>query len=306
MLCSYINTNGTELKPFTPTEWFNLAKKMLHHQLQPADLMNFSKEDYKSKLDLDASLVQRILALLDRGANLTFELEKYHQQGINIITKADREFPKVLKIKLANTCPPLFYYAGDLDILKNKFIGFVGSRNIEKQDQNFAELTTNKILKQNYSIVSGGAKGIDTVSENIALNRGIAVTEYMADSMVGKMRKVEIIKAIQNAQLLLLSAVSPNAGFNAGNAMMRNAYIYAQAEAAVVVKADLQKGGTWNGAISNLRHHWCKTLCWKNAKYPGNMELIKRGAIAIDENWDGKIEHLNESPIPQQGELFNI
>jgi predicted Rossmann fold nucleotide-binding protein DprA/Smf involved in DNA uptake len=52
--------------------------------------------------------------------------------------------------------------------------------------------------------------------------------------------------------LVLLSPYDPQAGFNIGNAMQRNKLIYALADAALVVKSDYGKGGTWAGAIEQL------------------------------------------------------
>jgi predicted Rossmann fold nucleotide-binding protein DprA/Smf involved in DNA uptake len=53
-------------------------------------------------------------------------------------------------------------------------------------------------------------------------------------------------------QLVLISPYDPNAGFNVGNAMQRNKLIYALADASLVVSSDINKGGTWTGAIEQL------------------------------------------------------
>ncbi|MFZ4704317.1 MAG: hypothetical protein ACOYMG_30105, partial [Candidatus Methylumidiphilus sp.] len=52
--------------------------------------------------------------------------------------------------------------------------------------------------------------------------------------------------------LVLISPYDPAAGFNIGNAMQRNKLIYALADAALVVNSDLNKGGTWAGAVEQL------------------------------------------------------
>ncbi|OPY93454.1 MAG: Sugar-specific transcriptional regulator TrmB [Syntrophaceae bacterium PtaU1.Bin231] len=53
-------------------------------------------------------------------------------------------------------------------------------------------------------------------------------------------------------QLVLISPYDPAAGFNVGHAMQRNKLIYALADAALVVNADYNKGGTWAGAAEQL------------------------------------------------------
>ena len=106
--------------------------------------------------------------------------------------------------------------------------------------------------------------------------------------------------------MLLLSAVSPDAGFHAGTAMMRNRYIYAHATAAVVVRADYNRGGTWSGALENLKHHWSPTLCWNHPEYEGNQALIRKGAIPIDESWNGDPAALPQpEEEPEQISLFS-
>lgn len=55
-----------------------------------------------------------------------------------------------------------------------------------------------------------------------------------------------------DGRLVLISPYDPNAGFNVGNAMQRNKLIYAFADASLVVSSDINKGGTWAGAVEQL------------------------------------------------------
>ena len=56
-----------------------------------------------------------------------------------------------------------------------------------------------------------------------------------------------------DGRLALVSPYDPAAGFNVGHAMGRNKLIYALADAALVVSSDYQKGGTWTGAVEQLK-----------------------------------------------------
>ncbi len=98
----------------------------------------------------------------------------------------------------------------------------------------------------------------------------------------------------------------PDAGFNTGIAMMRNKYIYAQSDATVVIKADYNKGGTWNGAVENLKKGWSLPLCRNHLAYPGNKALIEQGAVPIDEDWDGDVEALGKERKNETAEQISV
>jgi predicted Rossmann fold nucleotide-binding protein DprA/Smf involved in DNA uptake len=56
---------------------------------------------------------------------------------------------------------------------------------------------------------------------------------------------------LREKKLVFLPPLYSEAGFNPGNVMTRNKYIYCRANAAVAVHS-AKTGGTWNGAIENL------------------------------------------------------
>ena len=289
-LCSHLCV-GDNVKPFEPKEWGELATKLINAKLQPEDIFYISKQEFKEKLFLSDDCIERIFRLIERNASLSVELSQLENIGINVVTRADKWYPYKLKKILGNNCPPLFYVAGDLSLLNHEFVGYVGSRTISDDDISFTKKTVAKTTAFNFGVVSGGAKGIDLVSEQQALEMGAPVVEYISDSMIKKIKNSVITKAIRNKKMILLSASKPDAGFNVGMAMMRNRYIYAQSSGTIIIKAEKNKGGTWAGAVENLKHEWCKELCWNN-NYSGNKALIEKGAIPIDEKWDGDINSL--------------
>ena len=87
--------------------------------------------------------------------------------------------------------------------------------------------------------------------------------------------------------MLVLSLAKPDAGFNVGFAMARNKFIYINSVGTVAVKSDYKKGGTWAGAAEAIKKGYCPVLCRDRKGYRGNEELIKLGAVPIDDTWDG-------------------
>ena len=305
-LCGQIGTTN-KVKPLENNEWVSVSKGLIEHKKTPKDLFNFSKEDFISVLNIfDEKEIERYQMLLARSASMAFELENLNKYGIKIITRASTSFPVRIKKLLGQQSPPLFYYAGDLNLLNYKYIGFVGSRDVKESDIKKLKNLVNHALAQGYGVVSGGAKGVDSIATEEILHNGGYAIEFLADSMIKKIKDHKYSQFIREKRLLLLSAVKPDAGFNTGNAMQRNKYIYAQSVATTVIKSNYNQGGTWHGAIENLKKSWVTEFCLKNENCLGNNELIKKGAIPINENFDFlNIENIGNVKELKQQSFFD-
>lgn len=286
LLCSNLALNYKidKIKPFTAIEWSKFAKLLLNSSIKrPANLFDLSKKDLKEQLFINDDECDRIMALLSKAGQLGFEINNLNNFGINIITRAEKEFPKVLKEKLKDKCPPVIYYCGDISILNNKLVGVVGSRNIDTYGLEFTQKIAHKIVKEGYSLVSGGARGADSISQEEVLSNGGKVAAFIADSMITKIKKKEIREAIMSNNLLLMSAINPKSGFTVYSAMDRNKYIYCLSDITVVVSSDYDKGGTWAGATENLKNNWVPIVVRYEENIPkGNNELIKLGGIKLE------------------------
>ncbi len=86
-------------------------------------------------------------------------LSEYNKKQIFVITIVDKEYPFILKnIYLP---PPVLYYQGDLGILNRKMIAIVGTRTPTDYGIHVVRKLVPQLVKNNYIIVSGLAKGID-------------------------------------------------------------------------------------------------------------------------------------------------
>jgi predicted Rossmann fold nucleotide-binding protein DprA/Smf involved in DNA uptake len=92
---------------------------------------------------------------------------------------------------------------------------------------------------------------------------------------------------IDEGRLTLISPYDPDAGFNTGNAMGRNKYIYGLADAALVVNSSFGKGGTWAGAVEALEHIKEVPVFVRNSgNVPeGNRQLLAKGGKPFPENF---------------------
>lgn len=68
----------------------------------------------------------------------------------------------------------ILYYAGNLEYLQTRGVAIVGSRNPSDNGIKRAEKITKLLVKDNFTIVSGLAKGIDAVAHKTAiLQKGV-------------------------------------------------------------------------------------------------------------------------------------
>ncbi len=308
LLCNHLLKDEVA-KPFSIVEWSNLATNIINSKIkEPAGLMQLSKQEIQDNLLISEEKAERIAILLSRGAKLAFTLEELSRKGIGLITKSDQEYPKRLKALLKKNAPPLLYYCGDISLINNNGIAVVGSRNIDEKGVKFAYDLAKKAVGENLAIFSGGAKGIDTTSEQSAIVNGGKVVSILADSLSQRIKKKEIREKIVNKQLLLISANNPDAPFSAGGAMNRNKYIYCLSSAAFVVASDFNKGGTWAGATENIKNSWVKTFIWNNKSYDGNVKLIEKGGIPLVDFAEKNLSDIINEKVPsnEQMDLFGM
>jgi predicted Rossmann fold nucleotide-binding protein DprA/Smf involved in DNA uptake len=204
-------------------------------------------------------------------------MDKWLRAGIWVVTRSDKEYPIRLKQRLGVTSPALFFGSGKRALLNKAGIAVVGSRNADDQDLDFSRQLGATTAEQGYSIVSGAARGVDEAAMSGALEaEGIAVG-IVADSLLRKAGSPRFRKYLQSGDLALISPFFPEAGFNVGNAMARNKYIYCLSEAAVVVHSGT-KGGTWGGAHEAIKKGWVPVWVKETGdKKAGNDLIVKAG-----------------------------
>ncbi len=274
---------------------------------KPLSRAMFWKLFHKYGDSLDAlvhSNEELVVELLKRSASITFSIEKLREIGIGIATFLDDEFPRRLMTKLGDQCPPLLYYCGNTDLASKKTVGYVGARNIEDQDVKWTQDRVCENIGNGFGIVSGGAKGIDSIAMNCALNNDGFAIGFLPDNFMAKIKEPLIRHSVQNGRLLLYSHVSPLSAKTrnsfVASAMERNKYIYALANATVVVHSDYNKGGTWAGAKEALSHGWGYVYVWDNKNYVGNQKLIELNGVALSDSGECLKERVCDKKIEQR------
>ena len=101
-------------------------------------------------------------------------------------------------------------------------------------------------------MAGGEEKAMHQAAWGVGGEGGGKPSGILADGLEKTAMNREHRNLLIDGQLVLISPYDPSAGFNVGHAMQRNKLIYALADASLIVSSDINKGGTWSGAIEQL------------------------------------------------------
>ncbi len=278
LLCGVLGKDHS-VKPLKQAEYNGLVQWLINQKMRPEDLLqhkNVEPAAIGSGIDQ-----QRLNHLLGRGVQLGFSVEEWQRNGIWVISRSDQDYPVRYKKHLKDKAPPLLFGVGDRSLLKGGGVAIVGSRNVDSDGENFTRNTAELCAYNGMPVISGGARGVDQVAMNAALDVDGTTIGVLAENLLKKSLERKARNAISNRKLLLISPFHPNARFTVGTAMGRNKLIYALADYGLVVSSDHKKGGTWAGATEELKRENSLTVFIRLGENvpSGNKELMKLGAL---------------------------
>jgi DNA processing protein len=140
----------------TPENVYNNFEDILkENKIISKKLKNFQKED----------MCYEILNLKETLA----------RKSIGYITYANPLYREKLRGILDS--PYFLFYRGNIDIINKKSIGVVGARNCSSYGLTVTKLVTKELITNNITLISGGARGIDSIAHKTALeNNGYNIS----------------------------------------------------------------------------------------------------------------------------------
>jgi len=153
--------------------------------------------------------------------NIELTLQHYREDGIECIAISDERYPRVLK---ESTNPPVILYCkGNINLLSSLCVATIGTRENTLVGEKIATKTVEFLVENNFTIVSGLAKGVDEITHKTALNQNgktIAVLPLIDNIYpVSNQRLAQDI--VENGGLLI-AEVKPNTHFHSSQLVKRD------------------------------------------------------------------------------------
>ena len=261
--------------------------KMKHAGLTNGQVLNVLR--YAENKEKELSL--RDIAVVSECRNPALFMERYKQVDDDFLKKSFEEFPSFSILdeiypwdlsEIYNP-PALFFYQGNIDLLELPKVAVVGSRDSSK----LGNQSVQKIIKElnnELIIVSGLARGIDTVAHMAALQNGgrtIAVIGTGLDVFYPKANKK--LQAYIGKNHLVLSEYGPGEQPLKFHFPERNRIIAGLCRGVIVAEAKMRSGSliTCERAMEEGRDVFAIPGSILDGKSDGCHHLIQEGAKCI-------------------------
>ena len=244
---------------------------------------------------LEENLIDEIV-IKRQDINPDAELELMEKEGIQAVVLTDDYYPKNLK-EIFNP-PAILYYRGSLNFLDNICLAVVGTRKFSNYGQQVTEDIVSQLAKNNITIISGLALGIDAIAHKACLDAGgqtIAILGSGADKQcVYPSSNRYIAEKIIASGGGIISEYPIGTNPTKFSFPMRNRIVSGLSRAVLVIEAPESSGAliTARYALDQNRDVWAVPGNIYNPNNQGTNKLIKDGAKLIT-SADDILQELN-------------
>jgi len=212
------------------------------------------------------------------------EWEKLLKHNTRIVSIYSDQYPENLK-HIYNP-PVILYYKGSLSNQDNYSLAVVGSRKASYSGMKAAEQITKGLVEYGFSIISGLARGIDTVAHKAALDNGGRTVAVLGSGLniIYPRENKKIASRIEETGLIL-SEYPLDTPPNAENFPRRNRIISGLSMGVLVVEAAEKSGAliTADFALEQGRDVFALPGNINNPLSKGTNNLLKQGAKLVTE-----------------------
>ena len=268
-------------------------------------LLNLDISGLMMHVGLTEEEAYRAYTLLNRGVQLTYALDGFAGEGIEVVTQYDAEYPDRLRRKLGASAPPAFYRCGNAALLNRPAVAIVGVSGVRTTPQVRAAIETlvRGAVERGYGIITGGEPGVSRMAANLVSELGGSLVDILGGGMREHLSDNGIAALVGTDRALAISLEHPDAMFTVSHAAARNRLLFALSDAAFVFNTDGRRG-----ELEALQNRTCDWIyAWE--AFEGNRPLIARGAVPFASLTDAELASISrhwESSRSQQMNMFDL
>jgi DNA processing protein len=260
-----------------------LIQRMRQLRLPFADLYNYSAAEFISLQLASNHKIPFIIDGLKDRTLLDQTLRDVEIGGAGYVTCIDEGYPELLQN--INGTPSVLFYQGDISILQQKTIAFVGARKAHGYSRFMAERLIKPLIEQDWCIVSGGALGADSYAHEATLKFGGKTVAVLGSGLLhwAPRQHMKLFQSIIDSGGLLVSSFGMHVVPFPSNFPARNRIITGLSQGCVVLQASRKSGAliTAQYALDQGREVFAVPGLVNDELSIGPHRLIQQGAKLV-------------------------
>jgi DNA processing protein len=254
------------------------VRQLLEHFAEPAGILAASSAQLQKVPGIGPEIAASISGW-EKNIDLQGEIQKIEKFGCKIVIQSDENYPELLR--QIYDPPIVLYVKGTLLASDKNAVAIVGSRMTTHYGVETARKLAHQLAYIGVTVVSGGARGIDSAAHQGALlskGRTVAVLGT-GINLIFPAENVELFERIA-AQGALITQFSFNRKADKQSFPIRNRIVAGMTLGTVVVEANMTSGAliTAGMAVENGRQVFAVPGRIDSPRSKGCHDLIKKGA----------------------------
>jgi DNA processing protein len=254
------------------------VRQLLEHFVDAPAILRASKSQLLQVRGIGEETAEAI-ANWENSVNLSSELKRIQEYGCHILTQTDADYPDLLR--QIYDPPIVLYVQGRLTSKDKNAVAMVGSRLTTHYGLETARKLAYQLAYVGVTVVSGGARGIDTAAHQGALSAKGRTVAVLGNgiNIVFPPENVELFERIA-AHGAVLTQFPFNRKADKQSFPIRNRIVAGMSLGTVVVEANLASGAliTANFAVEYGRQVFAVPGRIDSPQSKGCHDLIKKGA----------------------------
>ena len=200
----------------------------------------------------------------------------------------EKIYPK--KLKEISDPPSVLYAEGNLELLKSYSIAIIGSRQASDNGKKLAKKFSSELSSCGITIVSGLARGIDTIAHTYSYNQKGKTIAVLGSGFnkIFPPENIDLYKKILEEDGLVVSEYPPNTEADSLKFPERNRIISGLSNGIIVIEAKSRSGTSITAKFAKEQHKPVFVLPHEidSPHGIGTNRLLKKGAIPITDTAD--------------------
>jgi len=279
-------------------------RKIITSNLEIKDLYHLSSAELKSIFRSEKDLLKIKESFGGAYEKAEYDFQRYMDNNITVIGYFESKYP--INLTKIDDFPILLFCSGNVELLKSKKnVAVIGTRDNSQVGNRIASITSTYFANEGFTIVSGLARGIDSIAHEAALDaKGSTIAVLVDVTSIYPKENYKLARRIIEEGSLMISENTPGTFQSKSSFVVRDRLQSGLSIGVFPIETDVQ-GGTMHTVGFAKKQN--RLIFVPDVKNQALLEMYSKDIVGVDFSKIRGIKHLIDSgvAIPYTKDAFN-